>query len=178
MGGSGSGRCSYSKATTSDYHQLDIRSWRREGLLVAGRSLVWPGGSTYPVRLDWTPCNYGGSRAWFICPARDCGRRVAILYGDGPFACRQCRQLAYDSQQDSGWRRSIRQARAARMKLGGSASLAEPLPAKPKGMHQRTYSRLYIRAAGREQAFLAGTLTMLTTLEQQIFRFKVRRRSQ
>jgi hypothetical protein len=35
-----------------------------------------------------TPCNLGGSRAWFICPAVGCWRRVAILYGGGIFACR------------------------------------------------------------------------------------------
>lgn len=44
----------------------------------------------YPVMLAWTPCNYGGTRVWFRCPIRGCGRRVAILYGSGIFACRQC----------------------------------------------------------------------------------------
>jgi hypothetical protein len=102
----------------------------------------WQGGSTYSLRLAWTSCNYGGSRVWFICPARDCGRRVAILYWDVHFACRHCRDLAYDSQHDSGWRRSVRQARAIRMKLGGSLSLADPFPEKPNGMHWRTYYRL------------------------------------
>jgi hypothetical protein len=58
------------------------------------------------------------------------------------------------------------------MKLGGSANLTEPLPERPKGMHWRTYSRLYIRAAGREQAFLASTFSMLTSIEQQLSRFK------
>lgn len=33
----------------------------------------------YPVRLARTACTYGGTRAWFICPAVGCGRRVAIL---------------------------------------------------------------------------------------------------
>jgi hypothetical protein len=42
----------------------------------------------YPVRIVNTPCNLGGSRAWFICPAARCGRRVAILYGGGILACR------------------------------------------------------------------------------------------
>jgi hypothetical protein len=32
----------------------------------------------YPVRIVRTPCNLGGSRAWFICPAVGCGRRVAL----------------------------------------------------------------------------------------------------
>jgi len=35
----------------------------------------------YPVRIVRTPCRLGGWRAWFICPAVGCGRRVAILYG-------------------------------------------------------------------------------------------------
>jgi len=85
-------------------------------------------------------------------------------------ACRRCRQLAYDSQRDSGWRRSINQARVARMKLGGSANLTEPLPERPKGMHWRAYSRLYTRATGREQAFLADTMNKLTSFERRISR--------
>ena len=46
----------------------------------------------YPVRLAWTDCTLGGRRAWLLCPARGCGRRVALLYigGSGIFACRHC----------------------------------------------------------------------------------------
>jgi hypothetical protein len=42
------------------------------------------------------------------------------------------------------------------MKLGGSISLAEPLPEKPRGMHWRTYYRLYARAAQREAVVFGG----------------------
>lgn len=52
----------------------------------------------YSVSLDWTPCNYGGSRPWFHCPVVGCGRRVAILYGGRIFACRHCYGLNYDTQ--------------------------------------------------------------------------------
>ena len=45
---------------------------------------------SYLVRLDWTPCQFGNTRPWFLCPGRDCGRRVAILYGGAVFACRHC----------------------------------------------------------------------------------------
>src|SRR6202047_5304092 len=38
----------------------------------------------YPVRIVRTACNLGGWRAWFICPAVGCGRRVAVLYGGSP----------------------------------------------------------------------------------------------
>ncbi len=34
----------------------------------------------YPVTLLSQPCNFGGQRQWFACPARGCGRRVALLY--------------------------------------------------------------------------------------------------
>ena len=54
----------------------------------------------YAVRIVHTPCNLGGWRAWFICPAVGCGRRVAILYGGGIFACRHCYQLAYASSRE------------------------------------------------------------------------------
>jgi len=52
----------------------------------------------YPVFLVQSHCHFGGARTWFLCPARGCGRRVAVLYGGGIFACRHCHQLAYDSQ--------------------------------------------------------------------------------
>ena len=35
----------------------------------------------YSVYLASTPCHMGGARQWFRCPARGCGRRVALLYG-------------------------------------------------------------------------------------------------
>ena len=38
----------------------------------------------YKVRLDWTPCSFGGRRWWLICPlmfnGRACGRRVGAIY--------------------------------------------------------------------------------------------------
>src|SRR5512138_275659 len=48
------------------------------------------------VALSQTPCNFGGSRRWFVCP--DCDRRCAVLFGisrRGNFACRTCQRLAY-----------------------------------------------------------------------------------
>lgn len=58
----------------------------------------------YDVELTTTPCNYGGKRFWFVCPAArdgvECGRRVGVLYASGTyFACRKCCHLAYQSQQ-------------------------------------------------------------------------------
>ena len=74
-------------------------------------------------RRDWTPCNYGGARCWFLCPAAGCGRRVAILYGREILACRHCYKLAYRSQRQSASERSMRRAQVIRMKLGGSSGM-------------------------------------------------------
>lgn len=98
----------------------------------------------YPVALDWTPCNYGGRRAWFTCPAIGCGRRVATLYlgGSGIFACRHCWHLAYSSQREAIGDRAARRADRIRERLGWPAGILNPNGTKPKGMHWRTYWRL------------------------------------
>ena len=107
-----------------------------------------PGGDweprDYPVLLDWTNCNYGGRRAWFLCPTRGCGRRVALLYlGDtGIFACRQCTRLAYACQRESDIDRSARRADKIRHRLGWEAGILNGNGNKPKGMHWRTFARM------------------------------------
>ncbi len=110
----------------------------------------------YPVRLDWSPCTYGGQRAWFLCPAAGCGRRVAILYGGGIFACRHCYRLAYPSQRETADDRALRQAQNIRKRLGGTANMMEPFPPKPKGMRWRTYARMADKERGHTQVSLAG----------------------
>jgi hypothetical protein len=111
----------------------------------------------YPAYLTSTPCHYGGSRPWLLCPAQGCGRRVAKLYlGGRVFACRYCYHLAYPSQSENAAFRSITRAQKIRVKLGGSADLSSPFPEKPKGMHWRTYERLRNEAEQAEwQSVLA-----------------------
>jgi hypothetical protein len=90
-----------------------------------------------PIRL--TACHLGGQRPWFVCSVycdgRYCGRRAAVLYGAGElFACRRCYGLSYASQQQTVLHRGLGQARKIKMRLGGSADLLEPFPAKgPRG---------------------------------------------
>jgi hypothetical protein len=96
----------------------------------------------YDVSIDWTSCNYGGQRPWFICPMGGCGRRVAILYGSSIFACQECHQLAYQSQRETADNRALRRAQNIRKKLGGSANMLTPFPPKPKGMRWCTYFRM------------------------------------
>jgi len=100
------------------------------------------------VPLEWSRCNYGGERVWFRCPR--CHRRIAVLYGPGPFACRCCRNLAYDSQNETAHSRALSKTQAIRVRLGGAASLLENFPAKPNRMHWRTYWRLRAKAEDAE----------------------------
>jgi hypothetical protein len=104
------------------------------------------------VPVVWTNCHFGGRRPWFVCSARAdgkyCGRRVAVLYLGGElFACRGCYRLAYESQQDPLFG-NIRRAQKIRMRLGGVPFA--PFPARPRGMHTRTYLRLREKAEAAE----------------------------
>jgi hypothetical protein len=147
MGGIGGGPRWRRKETTSDYSRLDVRHWQRRGLLAVGRSFVhevWnvevitarkrdepnmmclyrangvnAHREPYRVWIEWTPCNYGGKRPWLVCP-RGCGHRVAILYYREGLACRHCRQLTYESRQESRKNRAIHGAQVIRRQLGGS----------------------------------------------------------
>lgn len=96
----------------------------------------------YPVSLEWIPCYFGGERAWLLCPWPGCGRRVAVLRGGNKFYCRQCWNLAYESQNEAAWDRALTKAQSIRVKLGGEPGFAYDFPSKPKGMHWRTYYRL------------------------------------
>jgi len=97
---------------------------------------------SYPVTLEWTPCNFGGKRPWFLCPVKGCGRRVAILYGGNSFSCRHCNQLAYQSQREPADERAIRQAEKIRKNLDWEPGVFNDMGNKPKGMHWNTYQRL------------------------------------
>jgi hypothetical protein len=99
-----------------------------------------PRAMEYAINLERTPCYYGGERVWFRCPARECGRRVAILYSAGYFVCRHCLQLAYESQREQPHYRALHKAQAIHEKLGGTGIIDDPV-FKPQGMHWRTYSR-------------------------------------
>jgi hypothetical protein len=104
----------------------------------------------YLVRLARTPCNYGKTRPWFLCPC--CGRRVAILWGDSIYACRHCHRLVYDCQREAPHYRLMSRAHKIRDRLGG-----ERWCIKPKGMHQRTFDRL-VDEYRRADALLWGAV--------------------
>lgn len=92
----------------------------------------------YDVPILTQACHFGGHRKWFACPARGCGRRVAILYGGRVFACRHCHQLAYTSQRERDFERYLRRSNKIRKRLGWDDDWGP----RPKGMHDRTFLRL------------------------------------
>jgi hypothetical protein len=93
------------------------------------------------IRVSWARCLIGGSRPWLHCL---CGRRVLRLFrGLGGYYCRPCvGNPIYASQGKSAQARRHFQACKLRLRLGGVASISEPFPKKPRGMHRKTYDRL------------------------------------
>lgn len=134
-------------------HRLGEAEWKRE---------------EYPVRLEWTPCAYGGRRAWFICPAQGCGRRVAILYCGAIFACRHCYQLAYPCQRETNDDRVMRRAERIRHRLGWEPGIMNPDGSKPKGMHWRTFVRLQAEHNRLVWNWLAGSMERFGLLQKHI----------
>jgi hypothetical protein len=92
------------------------------------------------INLDRTPCRYGGTRAWLVCP--DCGSRRVVLYlsTSQGFQCRDSLDLAYTTSQLSKTnRRFVRMHRLA-------DRVGVDLPTGQwegrKGMHASTMERL------------------------------------
>jgi hypothetical protein len=125
------------------------------------------------VPLEWTPCNFGGERPWFVCPGMvngvRCGRRAAILYGPRKyFLCRHCYDLRYESQREDNKDRALRQAQKIRLRLGGRTTMMEPFPDRPKGMHHDTYVRLCSEHHEAEIEHLASAREWLDKLQKQM----------
>ena len=172
------------KTVTDQLASLDVRMLQRDGLLVAGMTttLNWSQSgrllasmALYAeadrvllsvntpesneaqhqwVYLDQTPCNLGGSRAWFRCPC--CSRRVALMYGRSQFACRHCLQLAYASQRETADKRALRKVDRLRSKLHWGPGVMSIDRSKPKGMHDQTYARLTTEHDGLVRQYLTG----------------------
>ena len=113
---------------------------------------------SYPVQVTYTACHHGGRRAWWLCPAVGCGRRVALLYGGAVFACRHCQRLAYPSQREAPYDRAFRRADKLRDRLGWVAGILNGEGSKPNGMHWLTYERLKAQHHDYVTESLAGAL--------------------
>ena len=141
-------------------------TWRRDGR-------HW----SQTVQLTWSPCHYGGRRAWLVCPT--CHRRVGKLYlptliyhrGErvNHFACRHCFSLTYSQRQsrDRYWTLLWRAKRIADRWLIESKD--ENGFVKPKGMHFNTFhQKVEEYNALIERARTCAFRSMLTDIPVQI----------
>lgn len=183
--GSGNRIRSSKKAICEAVNKIDIFTLKQNGALVPGSCGVisWdrngnqtgsidfsvdelclmlnPESAVQLIRFDWTNCNYGGKRTWFLCP--ECNMRVATLFsGNQGFACRKCYDLQYECQSESDLDRQYRKIRKLRKKLGGSDNLIKRLWLKPKGMHRETFERLRDVEKGMKQRLQVQMLALLT----------------
>ena len=134
------------RRTWTAFRWPDIATIRGNRCLI---ELEMPRKASLPqqIRVSWTRCHLGyGWRPWLHCP--HCQRRVAKLFnGLSGYFCRTCvGSPPYASQTKSAQSRLHFAACKLRLRLGGLASLSEPFPERPRGMHRRTYSRLRYRA--------------------------------
>jgi len=120
-------------------------AWMRLHYSSGGKSV------DYRVQLTTTYPYYGGLRWWFVCPSN--GSRVAKLHsppGGDIFASRKAYNLAYQSQHETPMFRHLTSAQDIRHRLGGSMCADDIFPAKPKGMHRKTYRKLRNKAEQAE----------------------------
>jgi hypothetical protein len=122
-----------------------------------------------PVSMVWDSCRFGGRRPWFICPI--CGRSMAVLYlgGASPvdFCCRVCARLKYTSQRGGPRLRSTRKLEKIRRQLGGSGSLDEPFPDKPRTMQWKRYLRIWETAVQVEEELLRRSAFLFRWFERE-----------
>ena len=97
----------------------------------------------YSIGLNYTNCNYGGQRAWIVCPC--CHERVTKLWlKRGVFKCRSCNNMNYFSSRISGDFTEIynRKINIIQKKLRVECDVMQRYAPKPKGMHYKTYNNL------------------------------------
>lgn len=122
----------------------------------------------YPVCLEITNCHYGGVRYWFTCPAVGCGRRVAVLYLGGKFfACRHCYKMSYQSQRETSGDRGHRGANKIRRRLGWPVGIINPNEGKPKGIHWKTYFRLFAEHNEYANQALIGAMAIMKIVDKR-----------
>lgn len=122
----------------------------------ADREIVelWAGGWSQTIELSRIASGFGGSRAFWLCPA--CSGRVRYLYFTGAiFLCRKCAGVNYKSQQetksdcmyyyDKGMALAEKHLdRWPRIRPDGF-SFCRWVPDRPRYMHQTTYRRYLAR---------------------------------
>jgi len=96
---------------------------------------------TEPITLEHTPCYFGGSRPWFLCP--NCNKRVAILYGRQElFLCRHCSHLNYTCTREHGADRMARKIHKLNDRHGWPPGVFNGAGEKPLWMRWPTYKKI------------------------------------
>lgn len=96
----------------------------------------------YDLPLTTTQPTFGGLRYWWQCIK--CHRRVAVLYCAGVYVCRHCIGAKYQTQHMQPIDRHFKRIAELRGILGWYGGLAHGIGDKPKGMHQKTYDKLWL----------------------------------
>jgi len=128
-------------------------AWPFMQKLRASRARVWfehkTSGLLHKLGFQWTRCNFGGRRPWFIC---QCGKRVAKLYDTGSIvACRHCLDTIYESQRRGENGRKYLRACRIRLSIGGAPKISRDFPERPWRMHRKNYERIRIKAKKLEE---------------------------
>ena len=77
-----------------------------------------------------------------VCP--HCGKRVGVLYCAGLYVCRHCIGANYQTQLEQPLERVRRKKYKVGKKLyWWSGEIGKSFPMKPKGMHQKTFDRIW-----------------------------------
>ncbi len=168
MGGLGSGRTDYADSKTIEHYPcLSVSNLMSKGIFNSHRSRsAYLANATlklqhfkdtlylqlrlghdsshstifqFYIPIVWTPCHFGGERAWFKCPTLGCNKRASKLYFNQSFACRSCRSLSYTSQRATPDDRRLLKAEKIRKQLGWVRGIGNPDGGKPKGMHWNKY---------------------------------------
>ena len=95
------------------------------------------------IIVSYTSCNFGGRRAWWICPQCS-SRRGALFEHQQHWRCRDCLGLSYHSQRVSRAERLANKIKGLREQLGPSPFDAG-LPERPKGMRRCRYFRTLLK---------------------------------
>ena len=129
-------------AFNGDFVSFPFMGLTCQPYLIRYRHNKWPK-DKWPqlIRVEWTRCNFGGRRPWFICTF--CEKRVGKLYEImGGIACRTCANLGYKSQCLGKTNRRQRKAASLRRLMGDEGQPArDPVPLRLKGRHRKKYER-------------------------------------
>lgn len=108
-------------------------------ILVEDESVIIDLGSIEETKVEIkrTLCNYGGIRAWFICPK--CGKQIRILHYDGEYCCRRCCGFVYPSTRE---KKPSKILERKYYKLARKLIIKDGYIIRPKYMKRKKFERL------------------------------------